>query len=139
MDNRISERLKIVTTCNNHIGGLLGEYILGFFLKEKLIKSIDDVYIITDKGWEDLEIIGIDVDKLRSIKRKIINICIESNDGILFEHIGSYLGAFFMERMIELGWLKEKDEIRYELTERGFTGLESLGVVIKTMTTNNYM
>jgi hypothetical protein len=134
MINRKSERGRIVTTCHDHIGGLLGEYILRFFLKERLIKRIEDVYIITDRGWEDLEIIGIDVDKLRSIKRKIINICVESNDGILFEHIGSYLGAFIMERIIELGWLKEKDEIRYELTEKGFTGLESLGVVIKKMT-----
>jgi len=37
-----------------------------------------------------------------------------------------------MERIFELGWLKKKDEKRYELTDKGLTGLESLGVRIKT-------
>jgi len=133
MNSRISERGKIITTCHNHLSGLLGEYLLRFFLKEELIKRLEDDFIITDKGWEDLEIIGIDVDKLRSIKGKIVKVCIESNEGILYEHIGSYLGALLMERMFELGWLKNKDEKRYELTEKGLIGLETLGVRIKQL------
>lgn len=134
MNRRLYERGKVVSSCYDHVGGLLGEALLRFFLKEELIKRLDDDYVITDKGWDELELIGIDVNKLRSIKRKIVNICFESNHGILYEHIGSYLGALLMERMFELGWLKEKNEKRFELTEKGLIGLESLGVRIKTMT-----
>lgn len=132
MNRRSFDRRIIVSPCYDHLGGLLGESLLRFFLKEKLIKRLDEDYIITDNGWEELEIIGIDVDKLRSDKRKIVKVCIESNHGILYEHIGSYLGALLMERIFELGWLKKKDEKRYEITDKGLTGLESLGVRIKT-------
>jgi len=88
-------------------------------------------YEITQKGWDELEIIGIDVDKLRTVKRKIVNVCFESNHGILYEHIGSYLGNLLMERMIELGWIKKKNEKIFLLTEKGLTGLESMGIKIK--------
>lgn len=133
MNKILSEKVKIVRTCYDHIGGLLGEAIFRFFLKEDLIKRIDDEYIITEKGWDELEIIGIDIEKLRSYNRKIVNVCIESNHGILYEHIGSYLGTTLMEKMFELGWLVKKDEKRFELTEKGLIGLESFGVKVKTL------
>ena len=134
MNKRSFEKRITINPCCDHVGGLLGEALLRFFLKEKLIKRLDEDYIITENGWEELEIIGIDIDKLRSYKKKIVKICIESNHGILYEHIGSYLGSLLMERIFELGWIKKKDEKRYELTEKGLTGLETLGVRIKTLT-----
>jgi len=121
---------KIVSSCNDHIGGLLGEAILRFFLKENLIKMTENEYFITDKGWEELELIGVDVDKLRALKNQIVKICFESNHGILYEHLGSYLGNLLMIRMIELEWII-KNEKKFELTEKGLTGLESMGIRIK--------
>ncbi|KYK21767.1 hypothetical protein AYK24_03150 [Thermoplasmatales archaeon SG8-52-4] len=132
MNKILSKNIKVINTCYNHVGGLLGEAILRFFLKEELIKRLDNEYIITEKGWDELEIIGIDIEKLRSNNRKIVNVCIESNHGILYEHIGSFLGTTLMEKMLELGWIKKKDEKIFELTEKGITGLESFGVNIKT-------
>jgi len=131
MNKKLFEKRNSIYSCQNHIGGLLGEALLRFFLKEGLIKRLDNDYIITDKGWDELEIIGLDIEKLRSIKSKIVNICIESNHGILYEHIGSYLGALLMERLCELGWLITKDGKRFELTDKGYTGFESMGVRIK--------
>ena len=122
-----------VTSCYDHIGGLLGEALLRFFLKENLVKIFDNEYVITDKGWDELEIIGVNVDKLRSTKRKVVNICFESNHGILYEHFGSYLGNLIMERMVELEWIKKKNGKRIQLTEKGLTGLESMGVKIKSV------
>lgn len=133
MNKRLSEKGRIVNTCYDHVGGLLGEALLKFFLKEDLIKRMDEEFIITEKGWDELEIIGIDIEKLRSIKRKIVNVCIESNHGILYEHIGSYLGTILMEKMFELGWLKKRDDKRFELTEKGMAGLENFGVNINTL------
>ena len=134
MNKRLFEKERIVTPCYDHLGGLLGEALLKFFLKEELIKRSDEEYIITKKGWEELEMIGIDVEKLRSIKRKNVNVCIESNHGILYEHIGSNLGALIMEKMFELGWLIKKEDKIFTLTEKGLTGLESLGIRIKLLT-----
>jgi len=125
------EKIINLTTCNGHLGGILGEALLRFFLKEELIKMNGKEYFITQKGWDELEIIGIDIDKLRSAKKKIVNICFESNHGILYEHVGAYLGNLLMERMIELNWIQKKNEKLYQLTKKGFEGLESMGIKIK--------
>ena len=37
-----------------------------------------------------------------------------------------------MERMIELEWIKKKNGKKFLLTEKGLTGLESMGVKLKT-------
>jgi len=132
MNNLNFEKMLSITSCNNHLGGLLGEALLRFFLKENLIKMMGNEYVITQKGWDELEIIGIDVDKLRAAKSKIVNVCFESNHGILYEHLGSYLGNSLMERMIELNWIKRKTEKYFTLTEKGLNGLETMGVKIKT-------
>ena len=133
MNEKNFEKSIKVTSCHDHIGGLLGEAFLRFFLKERLIENLVNEYVITDKGWDELEIIGIDVDKLRSTKRKIVNICFESNHGILYEHLGSYLGNSLMNRMIELEWIKKKNGKSFLLTDKGLTGLESMGVRIKSV------
>jgi len=127
------EKKLLIKSCNDHLGGIFGESLLRFFLKEGLIKMKENEYVITNKGWDELEIIGVDVDKLRLIKRKIVDICFESNHGILYEHLGSYLGNLFMKRMIELNWIKKRDENTFELTDKGFTGLDSTGIKIKTI------
>lgn len=131
MDNINLEKKINVTFCNDHLSGLLGEAFLRFFLKENLIRIFDNEYVITGKGWDELESIGINVDKLRLSKRKIVNICIENNKGNLYEHLGSNLGNLLMERMIELNWIKKKNEKIFLLTKEGLTGLESMGVKIK--------
>ena len=132
--NKVNLEKKInVTSCFDHVGGLLGEALLRFFLKENLIKILDNEYVITDKGWDELEIIGVDINKLRSMKRKAASVCFESNHGILYEHLGSTLGSLLLDRMIELEWLKKENGKRFKLTEKGLTGLESMGVKIKSI------
>ena len=132
MKNQIYKKV-IVESCHDHLGGILGETILKFFLKEKWIEQFNEEYNITDKGWEELELMGLDVYTLRNNKRKIINICYESNYGIFHEHIGAHLGSLLLKLMIDLKWLDKRDEKRYKLTDVGVTGLNSLGVEIKKL------
>jgi len=120
-----------VEQCHNHIGGMLGEAIFKFLLKEKWIENIDEELSITDKGWEQLEIMGIDVNLLKNTKRKMINVCSESDHGIFHEHIGAHLGLLLNELMIEKNWLEKKSGKNMELTDLGIVGLSSLGVDIK--------
>jgi hypothetical protein len=129
--NKLIYKRTIVDSCYDHLGGILGETLFKFLLKEKWIENSDGEYNITDKGWEELETMGLDIDMLRNTKRKIVNICLQSNYGIFHEHIGAHLGSLLMELMIDLNWLVKKDEKRFELTDTGISGLESLGVEIK--------
>jgi len=132
--NKVNFDKKInVTSCHDHIGGLLGEALLRFFLKENLIIILDNEYVITDKGWDELEIIGVDINKLRLTKSKAASVCFESSNGILYEHLGSTLGSLLMDRMVELEWLKKENGKRFQLTKKGLTGLESMGVKIKSI------
>jgi len=130
MSNQIYKRT-IVESCYDHLGGILGEAIFKFLLKEKWIENIDGEYNLTDKGWNELEIMGLDVDTLRNTKRKIVNVCFQSNYGIFHEHIGAHLGSLMLRLMVDLNWLAKIDEKRYELTNTGVSGLESLGVETK--------
>ena len=131
MSKKTFEKENIIRICRNHISGILGEALLKLFLKEELIKRINDEYIITERGWDELELIGVDVNNLRLIKGKIVTVCIESDHGVLLEHIGSHLGKMIFDRMYEMGWLYLKDEKRYIITEKGENGLESLHVNLK--------
>ena len=118
-----------INTCNGHISGLLGEAILKYFLKEKLIERDEKLYHITEKGWEGLELIGIDVNELHS-NSKHVEICMENKEGIFFEHIGSRLGDLIRDKLFELKWLIYLYE-KPILKERGIEGLGSLGIKIK--------
>jgi hypothetical protein len=131
MINKLKYKRSFLDSCYDHIGGVLGEVLLKFILKEKWIEYSNGEYYITDKWWEELEIIGLDVDTLRYSKRKTVKICFESNYGILREHIGAHLGFLLLRLMIDLKWLEIKNKKKYELTKVGFSGLESLGVEIK--------
>ena len=51
--------------------------------------------------------------------------------GILFEHIGSKLGSLIIERFFELKWLIKLDDKNIILSNKGISGLKSLGVKIK--------
>ncbi|MCJ7572362.1 MAG: hypothetical protein MUO82_10900, partial [Candidatus Thermoplasmatota archaeon] len=73
MNNQIYKR-NIVESCYDHLSGILGEALFKFLLKEKCIENSSGEYNITDKGWEELEIMGLDVDKLHNTKRKIVNV-----------------------------------------------------------------
>lgn len=131
MNRNIDKEIKI-NICKEHIGGLLGEAILQLFLKEKLIvKNDTDEYKITDKGWEDLEIIGININELNRENNKIVSICIEKDNGILFEHIGSKLGSLIHDRFFQMKWLLKVDDNKTVLSKKGILGLLSLGVKIK--------
>ena len=77
INKQISKRT-FIDSCNDHLGGILGEALFKFVLKEKWIENSDGEYNITNKGWEELEIIGLDVETLRNTKRKTVKICFET-------------------------------------------------------------
>ena len=121
----------IFNICNEHIGGLLGEAILHHFLKNKLIQLKDDEYYLSEKGYEELELMGIDINNIILTSQKKIKICFEKHHGILYEHIGSFLGKLILEKMLELRWVNKINGNMIELTRNGRDGLQYIGIRLK--------
>lgn len=133
MAGKNSKQRKQAASCYDHLGGILGEELFHFMQHNRWIvrNDTDTDYLITDEGFTGLEVLGIDIGKLRSTKRKILCRCIERHMGTIYEHTGAYLGTLLMERMLQLGWLIEKAEKQYEITRQGLEGLKNWGIDIK--------
>jgi len=123
---------KIVEPCYDHISGLLGETLFTFLVKNNWIQKRKNQrdYTITKHGWNELELIGINIQKLQATKRKQIAPCIERHHGIFHEHPGAYLGALLTDWLFERGWIIEKAERQLGITKKGLNGLHSFGVDI---------
>lgn len=131
MNQNLLEERKIISSCYDHLGGILGEALFNFFIKEKWIQKDEKEISITENGWDELEILGLDIEKLCSTKRKVVTICIERYYGIFHEHTGGYLGTLLADWLVDSGWIVKKVEDNFSLTKKGLYGLESLGVDIK--------
>ncbi|MFQ6107808.1 MAG: hypothetical protein ACE5QF_09550 [Thermoplasmata archaeon] len=124
-----SER-KIVSKCYGHLGGRLGETLFKFVVQEKWIVKGDTErdYEITERGWKELDGLGIDVEKLRETSRKMVVPCAERHGGAFYPHTGAYLGELLKNRLLELEWLEKREEKLFEVTDRGLKGLTSMGI-----------
>jgi len=129
-----NNELSLFNLCNGHIGGMLGEVILHHFLKHHLIQKENNEYVITEKGYEELELIGISIDNLIQSSKEKITICSENEFGISYEHIGSLLGELIFDRLLELNWVQKKSETTVELTKIGYEGLRFFGIQMKNIT-----
>ena len=127
---RNNER-KTVARCYDHLGGKLGEALLRFLLDQQWVEKSKRGrdYQIAEKGWKELERFGIDPERLRSTKRKIVTSCTERKGLIHYEHTGAYLGALLAERLFELGWLVERNQKEHVVTKAGARKLKSLGIL----------
>ena len=132
MNQNLLEERKIISLCYDHFGGILSEALFNFLIKEKWIQKDEKEISITEKGWNELEILGIDVEKLQPTKTKVVTSCIERQYGIHHEHTGAYLGSLLADWLVDSGWIVKKGDDNLNLTKKGLHGLEALGVDIKS-------
>jgi hypothetical protein len=123
----------LVNGCYDHLGGRLGEALLASLLKKKWIEGSTETrgYSITDRGWIGLEAFGVDIEGLRSSRRKIASSCVERRGGKVYEHPGAHLGAKIAQRFFELGWLSKKGK-KHEITRLGIKSLAQFGISLSS-------
>jgi len=119
----------MITMCSDHIGGIVGELVLKYFLKNRLIEVTDGGVFLTEKGVEELEMMGIECSLL--VSPSYIQICHEQDFGIVYEHLGGTLGKLFLNRLCELGWVLPRDNESYFFTHKGLEGFTTLGIDLK--------
>ena len=129
--------IKYARSCYDHLAGYLGVSIQKGFIEQGLIQQINDQYQCTNKGIAKFNELGIDIEKLKQLKRKFAYPCLDWSERK--HHIGGALGAAIFEFMIENDWLRKKKNSReLILTSKGCQKLET-DFKLKITTAHNYM
>jgi RNA polymerase sigma factor (sigma-70 family) len=109
MMNKQMHKRTILDSCYDHIGGILGEALFKFLLKEKWIENIDGEYNITDKGWEELEEqlkkLYLAIKTLNQLDRAIVLLYLEKRS---YEQIGEITGISSKNVSVRIVRIKEK-------------------------------
>lgn len=115
-------RLRTARTCYDHIAGRLGVQLHDFFRKSRWItpseSHADSDYEVTPKGASEFGVLGIDVSKARTLRRRFAYPCLDWSERQ--PHIGGAFGAALLKAMLSLKWVaQELDSRCLEITARG--------------------
>ncbi|RMV89736.1 Transcriptional regulator, ArsR family [Pseudomonas amygdali pv. tabaci] len=78
--------------------------------------------MISERGVESLNALGIDVDAVRQQRRRLAYACLDWSERA--PHIGGALGAALLELMLTRGWVsRHLDSRALKLTAKGVGGM----------------
>ncbi|HLW75441.1 MAG TPA: helix-turn-helix transcriptional regulator [Bryobacteraceae bacterium] len=110
-------RLRRARTCYDHIAGALGVAIHDSFQSHGWIAGRDS-YVLTPKGIEKLEAMGVDLGAARSLRRRFAFGCLDWSERR--SHIGGALGAALLHLALSRRWVaQDLDSRALSITARG--------------------
>lgn len=114
-------RLRLARTCYDHMAGVLGVSIhdriksLGWLSDSR---SMENAYDLTPNGVKAFEVLGIDIQATRTLRRKFACSCLDWSERR--PHIGGALGAALLEIALTKKWVfKDLDSRALEVTKTG--------------------
>jgi DNA-binding transcriptional ArsR family regulator len=124
-------RLRSARTCYDHMAGTLGVTLHdSLFKMDWLYRASDDAtsYRLTARGAREMSALGIDVDGLRSARRRFACACIDWSERR--PHIGGAIGAALLSTATKRKWVaQDLDSRALRVTKSGQTAmLERFGV-----------
>lgn len=102
--------LRKARVCYNHLAGELGVYMLDRLSEKGLISSKADNLLLTVKGRDFVDELGIDVVGLESLRRPLCKSCLDWS--ARRNHLAGSLGTAFLNRFYELKWAKRQHGTR---------------------------
>lgn len=116
--------IKYARSCYDHLAGYVGVSIHDGLINGGFIHEKDNQYDCTAKGVLQFEELGIEIDKLKELKRKFAYPCLDWSERK--HHLGGALGAALLEYMLANDWVRKKKHTReLMLTPKGSQELES--------------
>jgi DNA-binding transcriptional ArsR family regulator len=113
--------LRAARTCYDHMAGLLAVTLRDRFEKLNWLASDSleaDAYGLTEEGRKAISALGIDVDAVRSLRRRFAYACVDWSERR--PHIGGALGQAILQFMLEQQWLvQDLDSRALSLTALG--------------------
>ncbi|MEO1652725.1 MAG: helix-turn-helix transcriptional regulator [Bacteroidota bacterium] len=115
--------VKYARTCYDHLAGYLGVSIREHLQNHAYISLHNEAYECTPKGLEKFKSLGIEIEKLKSLKRKFAYPCLDWSERK--PHIGGALGAALLCFMLDNAWVrKNKNSRELFLSAKGQLELE---------------
>lgn len=115
-------RLRAARTCYDHIAGTLGVSLHDHFRKRGWLRagpsSTHHAYDLTPDGTKAFEALGIDIQAVRTLRRRFAFACLDWSERR--PHIGGGLGAAFLSVALKKKWVLQ------DLDSRAL-GVTSLG------------
>lgn len=105
-------RLREARTCYDHIAGRIGVLLHNHLKKLKWLSGNDE-YDLTTQGRKEIEALGIDVEAIRSLRRRFAYPCVDWSERQ--PHLGGALAAAILTIALKRKWLTRELEGR-ELT-----------------------
>jgi DNA-binding transcriptional ArsR family regulator len=112
-------RLRTARTCYDHIAGTLGVSLHDGIIGLKwLARDAGDAYSLTHAGAKGMEALGIDVERMREVRRRFAYACLDWSERR--PHIGGALGAALLAHATERRWvMRDLDSRSLEITPAG--------------------
>jgi DNA-binding transcriptional ArsR family regulator len=114
-------RLRAARTCYDHLAGTLGVAVHDRFVAAKWLSgpsARDGAYELTPPGTRALEVLGVDVDGARGLRRRFAFACLDWSERR--PHIGGALGAALLSLALRRRWvIADPDSRALSLTSAG--------------------
>ena len=128
------EELRKARSCYDHMAGAVAVALHDQFLRERWLVSDggsgSDAYQLSDAGTQRLEWMGIDLEEVRSLRRRFAYPCLDWSERR--PHIAGALGAALLRHAAKKGWVvRELDSRALRLTRTGQKNiLEHFGIAV---------
>jgi DNA-binding transcriptional ArsR family regulator len=96
------DRLREARTCYDHIAGRIGVLLHNTLKKQKWLSGNDE-YDLTTLGKKEIEALGIDVESVRSLRRRFAYPCLDWSERQ--PHLGGGLAAAILNLSLKRKWL----------------------------------
>lgn len=91
-------------TCYDHLAGKTGVAVTDALLKQKLITSKNDSFLLTQKGATWFENLDIDTNALQQQRRSFLRPCLDWSERRY--HVAGSLAAALLDVMLQRDWLR---------------------------------
>ena len=97
-------------TCYDHLAGKIGVAITDSLIKQKIIRSNNGVFGLSNKGNKWFSEFGIDIPALKYQRRSFLRPCLDWSERRY--HMAGSLPAAFLDKMFHLDWIRRTKHSR---------------------------
>ncbi len=119
-----ARELSFARCCYDHLAGRLGVAVTDALKRrEFLVAGVNKTFDVTPAGADWFGHIGVDMGALRPTRRGLARQCLDWTERT--HHLAGPLGAAFLNRLCEAGWLRRSRRSRLiDVTPKGQLGLK---------------